>query len=233
MPVTALARRFRQDVSVDGVTWLQLMGVNDFNPSINPNIVDASNYDGGGWTGSEVVMQDWNTVTKFLRQPSAGVYPPSQELIRATQGLFGASARLYTRWYDRLGAPEAWSGLAIPSWQPSKTGTADLNEVTATLKGDGPLTPIANPYAAAAVPTITSALPSGQATGGLVTILGSGFVGTVVTTGVKFNAVNATSWTVVSDSCIVAVLPAGSAGSTPLIVTNAAGSSASFPYTHG
>jgi hypothetical protein len=78
---------------------------------------------------------------------------------------------------------------------------------------------------------ILSATPSGVGAAGQVQISGSAFTGTVVTTGVKFGGVNATSWIVVSDNTIVAVMPAGSAGSAPIIVTNAAGASSSFPYT--
>lgn len=84
---------------------------------------------------------------------------------------------------------------------------------------------------AAAVATILAATPSGAGAGALVTIAGSRFAGTSGAAGVKFGAVNATSYTVVSDSTIVAVVPAGSAGSAPIIVTNGAGASTAFPYT--
>jgi hypothetical protein len=69
--------------------------------------------------------------------------------------------------------------------------------------------------------------------GGQVQITGNGFTGTVVTSGVKFNAINATSWIVVSDSLIIAVMPTGTAGSAPIIVTNTAGASNALPYTRG
>lgn len=83
------------------------------------------------------------------------------------------------------------------------------------------------------VPVITSVLPSGASVGQSVQIKGSRFTGTVSTTGVKFGGVNATSFTVIDDQTIVAVVPAGSAGSAPVIVTNASGASAAFPYTRG
>jgi len=96
------------------------------------------------------------------------------------------------------------------------------------------LTVITNPGVAAVVPVILSALPSSVAAAGLVTITGSGFTGTVATSGVKFNSVNATSWSVVSDSVIVAVMPTGSAGVGNILVTNAVGpSTPAFAYTRG
>jgi hypothetical protein len=69
--------------------------------------------------------------------------------------------------------------------------------------------------------------------GNQVTITGNGFTGTVATTGVKFGATNATSWTVVSDSLIVAIMPTGTAGAANVTVTNANGTSNSLAYTRG
>jgi hypothetical protein len=151
----------------------------------------------------------------------------------AAQLQFGDLARANVRWYDRNGAPEAFSGLAVVGYSASKTGVADLDEVTITLTGDGALTAIANPYAAAAVPVVLAASPTAVATAGIVNITGTGFIGTVPTTGVKFGGVNATSWIVVSDNTIVAVMPAGSAGAANIVVTNAAGASSAFNYTRG
>jgi hypothetical protein len=50
---------------------------------------------------------------------------------------------------------------------------------------------------------------------------------------VKFGATNATSWLVVSDSLIVAVMPAGTAGAANITVTNSAGTSPAFTYVRG
>lgn len=109
-------------------------------------------------------------------------------------------------------------------------GTADGNIAQSTVQLPVIGTPV---FAAApgAVPVIVSATPSGAAAGAIVTIRGVGFTGTVPTTGVKFAAVNATSWSVTDDGTIVAVVPAGSAGSAPITVTNATGASTAFPYT--
>jgi hypothetical protein len=230
---TALARRFKVDVSADGTTWIPLKGINDLNPSISPTNQSADDYDSNGWASFEKTMQTWTLVAKALRKTTAGVFDAGQELVRAAQVQWADAARVYVRWYDRNGAPEAWSGTALVGWVPSKTGVADLDEVTITLSGDGVLTAISNPYAAAAVPVVTAATPSGVAAAGQVQIKGSGFTGTIATTGVKFGATNATSWVVVSDQLIVAVMPTGSAGAANITVTNAAGTSAAFSYTRG
>jgi len=230
---TALARRFRIDVSADGTTWLQLKGVTDFNPQISPNKQDSSTYDSNGWGASEITMNSWSVDITVLRQTTAGVFDPAQELVRARVAQFGDAARIYVRWYDNSGAAEAFSGRGIVEWNRSKTGVTDLDEAKATITGDGVLSTIANPFTASAAPVVTAATPNAQVTGKTISISGQGFTGTVPTTGVKVGGVNATDWTVVSDSLIVAVVPAGTAGSAPIIVTNATGASNALPYTRG
>jgi hypothetical protein len=232
--VNLLARGYRFEVSADGSTnWLKLGGLNDLNPSITPDKQDSSNYDSDGWAASEITMQSWQVQAKANRQATGGVEDAAVALVRARVGQFGDAARVYVRWYRTDGIDEAWQGRAIVEMTPSKTGVADLNELSFTFTGDGVLSTIANPYAPTAVPSILSASPSGVAAGGQVTISGSGFTGTIATSGVKFGATNATSWVVVSDQTIVAVMPAGTAGSAAIVVTNATGASAAFPYTRG
>lgn len=86
---------------------------------------------------------------------------------------------------------------------------------------------------AGATPTILAAIPSGAAAGALVTIAGSRFTGVTGVTGVKFAAVNASSYVVLADGTIVATVPAGTAGAAAITVTNGAGASAAFAYTRG
>lgn len=232
---TALARRFKVDLSTIAAptTWVNLKGMNDLNPAISPTLVGADDYDSNGFSSFEKTMQGWVVTAKCRRATSAGVFDPAQELARAAQLQFGDTARLNVRWYDRNGAPEAYSGVALVGYTASKTGVADLDEVTITLTGDGVLAQITNPWNAAAIPVLLSATPSAVAVGGQVQITGTGFTGTVPTTGVKFGATNATSWIVVSDNLIVAVMPAGSAGAANVVVTNAAGASTALSYTRG
>lgn len=230
-----LARDTRVDVSTDGSTWVKLGAIQDFAPAENPTNQAADVYDTNGANSFEKTMYGWKTVVKFFRPTTANVpSDPGQAIVEATRFQFGTAARVYIRWYNKYGYTSGnYSGLALVDWQQSKTGVADVAEITATFTGDGALTPITNPYASAAVPVITSATPSAQTVGKQVSISGNGFVGTVATTGVTFGGTNASSWTVVSDNLIVAVVPTGTAGSAAIVVTNAQGASASFAYTRG
>jgi hypothetical protein len=78
------------------------------------------------------------------------------------------------------------------------------------------------------VPIISTVLPSGAAAGELVTITGSGFTGA---TSVTVGGTEVADFTVINDGYIVASLPAGAAGSAPVIVTNAQGASTAKAYT--
>lgn len=224
---TALARRFKVDVSTVAAptSWVNLKGINDLNPAISPTLVGSDDYDSNGFSSFEKTMQGWVLTIKALRKTVAGVFDAGQELVRAAQLGFGDAARVNVRWYDRNGAPEAFSGLAVVGYSASKTGVADLDEVTITLTGDGILSAISNPWNVAAIPVITGITPSGKAAGGAVAIQGANFTGTVPTTGVKFAGTNATSFDVINDNLITAVLPAGSGGLITVLVTNAAGGS--------
>ena len=101
-----------------------------------------------------------------------------------------------------------------------------------SLTGKGRVLDIANPFAGwdVSVPTISAVSPASATAGKLVTITGTGFLGATI---VKFGAVNATEFSVVNGSTILAVMPAGSAGSAPVQVTTPGGVSANFPYTRG
>jgi hypothetical protein len=239
MAVNDLARRIRVDLTATTTTgldgaWTQLKGIVDLNFPITPTKVDATSYDSNGGKDVDVTLNEFSGSVKCNRQSNAGVQDPGQLLLTGCVNKFAPNNYLYVRWYDKDGKPEpSFYGQAIVEQAQSKTGVADLDEDQFTFTGKGLAIAIANPFAAAAVPVILAATPSGASVGQQVVISGQGFTGTVATTGVKFNAVNATSWVVLSDTTIVAIMPAGSAGVGNIVVTNAAGASASFPYTRG
>ncbi|MET8677984.1 IPT/TIG domain-containing protein [Streptomyces sp. NPDC004647] len=85
-------------------------------------------------------------------------------------------------------------------------------------------------YITAPAPVIAAVVPpTGPSTGGnLVTITGTGFTGA---TSVNFGGNPATSYTVVSDSLIIAIAPAG-VGTVQVTVTTPNGTSNSFPYIY-
>lgn len=233
---TALARKFRVEVTTDLTLaggWTQLNGISALKPSIDPNMVETSAYDTDGWDSFEITGNAWGLTTTFFRRTVSGVYDPAQELLRACQGQFGDSARVGVRWFDKDGGPEAYQGVAIVKWERAQDGVKDVDSATVTLSGDGVLTTISNPGTADVAPVLVSAAPSGAAAGELVRINGTGFTGVTGAASVKFGATNAADYEVVSDSVIVASMPAGTAGSAAIVVTNGVGASNSLAYTRG
>lgn len=238
--VNALARKFGVQVTSDLTLaggWVNLNGIADLDPEIAANLEDASAYDTTGWSTSEITMQSWTlSATVFRRYAAGNVYDAGQELVRAAVGQFATSARVGVRWFDKNGGPEAYSGVAVVSWKRSNTAVKNVEQAQITFTGtDIPLNlNISNPYTAALVPVITSVTPANQAVTQSVAIYGANFTGTVATTGVKFGGTNATSFTVQNDSLITAVVPAGSAGTVTVLVTNATGpSTATNNYVRG
>jgi hypothetical protein len=233
---TALARKFRVDVTSDltlAAGFIELKGISALKPTVDPNSVDTSSYDTNGWDSFEITSNAWGLTTTFWRRTASGIYDPGQELVRACVGKFGDAARVGVRWYDRNGGPEAYQGVAIVKWERANDGVKDVDAATVTLQGDGVRYDIANPGVADAAPLLVSATPDGAAAGAQLSIYGAGFTGVTGAAGVKIGGTNATSYVVVSDSVIVAVMPAGSAGSAAIVVTNGVGASNSLAYTRG
>ena len=79
-------------------------------------------------------------------------------------------------------------------------------------------------------PDIDFLQPAGAAAAALVTIYGAGFTGT---TAIAFGAVPVTQWVEVSDTELVATVPAGAAGVVLVTVTNAIGVSSPVSYGRG
>lgn len=224
---TALASRFRVDLTEDLTLaggWTQLVGMNDLKPNVAQNLVETSSYDNDGWESYEKTFQGWSLVATCWMRTVTGLIHPSLQLLVDRELAWGDGCRIGVRWYDKNGVPEAFQGVAVVQTERGNTGVKDPETKTFTLQGDGILTPISNPGVAAAVPVVTSVSPSsGDELGGdMVTISGSGFTGA---SSVTFDAAAVTDYTVVSDSTIVAVTPAGSVGSADVVVTNTTGPS--------
>ena len=156
--------------------------------------------------------------------PNSGPQTGGSPLTLTGTGLTGATA-------VRFGAVPATSFTVVSDTQitattPPGTGTVQVTAVTPGGTSNGvPFT-----YTTAPVPALTSLAPnSGPQSGGTtVTLTGTGLstAGTV-----RFGAVPATSLTVVSDTHITAVAPAGS-GTVQVTATTPGGTSNAIAYTY-
>lgn len=229
-------------------TWTVIGAVKNsqFQPDA-PNWVSDTKQSGKGFESSTKTGATWSGTLTVGRNPTLAdptQYDPAQEFIRTHSiGVFGPGNTIQVRVseYDPndpngLVSPrvEAYTGFCGVSWVPQGGDMLAEDDVQITLTGQDALSIITHPYpAAATVPVISAVSPNTgllAAGGGGFEILGHGFTGTVVTTGVKFGGTNATSWTVISDSKIIGVYPAHAAGSgVVVLVTNATGPSVGGP----
>lgn len=222
-------------------TWQPVRRMSGLNPQWTPATQEAQTYDDLGSENSEVT--GWSWVLAFIaqvnRSVTTGLYLEEIEALLARVGRAsakGEGAVIEVRWYHKpesgaANPTDAFQGAATVGISRQQTGAEGaIEQIAFTLTGKGPAEQIANPFTgwAASTPVVTSVLPGGEGTGEQVTITGSNLLGA---TSVKFGAVEATDFTIVSATTIVATLPAGSAGSAPVTVVTPGGTSAARAYS--
>ena len=241
---STLGRSFEYGIDVNLGTyavpsWQPVRRISGWSPSFPPVTGDLSTYDdrgapnegvtGRGFTGSFTVQAN--------RSQSTGLYLPELEAIFAASRAILDGATLDIRFYHKpdVGAAHpADAGRITVRVEAARQNTdnASAEVWSVTLTGKGRVLDIANPFQGwdVSVPKISAVSPAAATAGKLVTITGTGFLGATL---VKFGAVNAAEFSVVGGSTILAVMPAGAAGSAPVQVTTPGGVSATFAYTRG
>lgn len=235
-------RKWYLDINTGSVavpSWVGVFGLNEFKPNIEPTLQDDSDFDSGGYKSSTVTALAWALETKLSRKTIADsptAYDPGQEALRLASEQMGTGNRVHVRWYEMTpNGPraEAYEGFAAVSWTPDGGSMDALETVTVTMTGQGKRTAITHPEGATVVPTITTLTPNAAlvAGGNLIMIAGTGFS---AATDVKVGGVSvaASDWEVASDTKLALKAPAKTAGAQPVIVTNAAGNSASSNLTY-
>ena len=246
---TTLGKSYEYGIDIDtaypGTTpaWQFVRRIADFVPNVTPKTQDAQTYDDFGSSNADKTGEDWGAGFSVLgnRSATTGQFLPEvQAIMNATRpSSKGEAAVVHVRYYHKpeSGTPDpsdAYEGYATVAVTRANAGAdGAVERLNVTLTGKGPRTEITNPFTgwSATVPTLSTALPSGAAAGAQVTIKGTGFSAVSGAAGVKFGATNATSYTVVDPTTIVAIVPTGTAGSAPIIVTSTAGASTALPYT--
>jgi hypothetical protein len=232
--ITDLARRYRVDVNMGTFAspdWQQLYGIEKIKPVFTPTRKSDDTVDDAGADRLLVTGYKWGLELDLKhRTASDGVtWNAVQEKLRAaSEATSTTAAEVQIRYYDRSGrSGDNASGWVTVDWDPKGGGNQDDDLVTVKLNGQGPKTALTNPLADL-TPIVSALSPAtGPTAGGtLVAITGTNFTGVTGATGVKFGTNNATSYVVLDSTRIVAVAPAGTAGSKDVTVTNSTGTSA-------
>lgn len=234
--VTDLSRNHRIDVNIaadPSTNYQEVPGQEDMKLAEDPRIEADEMYNGNG------AMRETNTgyayryelklaystnlagtaldpIHSFLRQRFKGLRTQ-----RAEQLEFGA--RVYHReGFDDEHCQEG--RVYVKSWVVS--GGTGRKTVDVVLQGQGEVVDIDNPLGTA-LPGILGLSPAtgDEAGGELISIYGEKFTGVTGAAGVKFGATNATSYVFINDGWIVAIAPAGTAGTVQVKVTTPAGES--------
>ncbi|WP_330228880.1 IPT/TIG domain-containing protein [Nocardia sp. NBC_00508] len=154
--------------------------------------------------------------------PTSGPQPGGNSVVITGSGFSGVGP-LTVRFGSVATTFTIDSDTRITATAPAGTGTVPVT-VTALLGG----TSNALPYTYVAVPFLTSISPAQGPAETTVTVNGSGLSGA---TGVNFGSTPATSFTVVSETEITAVVPLGT-GIVPVTVTSPVGTSNALPYIY-
>lgn len=223
--------------------WQSVRRASGFAPTFPRIDSDVATNDDEGDPNVDVSGRGFNASLNVQgnRNLDSGLYLPELQLLLEAARQKGEAAVVDIRWYHKpaVGKPNPTRAGRVSCTVDATLGNTGVtgSEVHAiTLTGKGGQEPIANPYVGNAAgtvkPALRSASPTGQTAGKQVTIIGSGFSGA---TAVKFGAVaaGAGTFTVVNDSQIIVAVPAASAGSAPITVTNPIGESDPLPYTRG
>lgn len=217
--------------------WQPFRRISGFTPSYPPTTADVTTYDDRGASNNEITGRGFACAftAQANRNPSTGLYLPEIESIIAAGKAKGEGAVRDIRFYHKpdIGAAhpnEAGRAQVTVDVSRQNTGNSETEVYSVSLTGKGEHEPIVNPFTgwATTAPVLATVTPAGLGTGGLVIINGSGLLGATV---VKFGTPNATSFQVISNAAIAAVLPSGSAGQVAITVTTPGGVSAPLNYT--
>ncbi|WP_431892655.1 phage tail tube protein [Micromonospora haikouensis] len=226
--VTALARRFAVEVDVNPsgtADWQPLLGIEELKPTFTPRREDDEAYEDDGANRQAITGSAWGLELKLIHRAGAdGVTMNAvQEHLRVkSEAADALTGEAHVRWFDRSGTGEAWDGRCLVDWVPD--GGKGRDTVSVKLNGQGARVAITNPNASP-LPVVAALAPTGGGTAGgtLVEIRGRRFTGA---TAVTFGGTAATSFRVVSDTLIIAISPAKTAGSVDVLVTTPGGTSA-------
>lgn len=242
---TTLGKSFEHGLDInlgtyDAPVWQAFRRISGWAPAFARVTSDVTTYDDLGDTNEDVTGRTFSAAFTAQGNRSAVTGKLLRELdrvIRASRAK-GEEAILDVRFYHKPenGTPDPDdAGRAFVTVEATRqnTGNSESEVYSISLTGKGPYEPIVNPFTGwgATAPVIATVGPEGAKGGDQVIINGSGFTGaSKVTIGGGSTSV---VFSVISPATIAAVMPAGSAGNVPVVVTTPGGASAAFTYARG
>ena len=212
-------------ISKDGFKW----SASESDKVAEPPLGSATNSSVPGMGNYDLGFTVWRQFD------AAGGFDAAGDVVFNAVKVKNTGLWCYARKTDKLAATAWATSDEIFLGAYVVTDTPKSAQVTGYIKYDIPLmTQMGYPFisagGSAGVPIVASALPTAQTVGKSLLIKGVRFTGTTACT---VGGVAVTNFTVIDDVTLAVTVPAGSAGPAAIIVTNASGAGASFPYTRG
>lgn len=236
--VTSLARSHQLDIDTaayPAVGYEQLMGIEDLKLIEELRVEEDEMYDDGGALRETNTGYSWRLEGKLAYSTNldGSAVDPVHAFLRNQFKKHRTGrierAEFGVRFYNRDGLDDLHNcegRVYVKSW--TMPGGKGRDAIDIVLQGQGQLADIVNPLASL-VPAVTGlSQTTGPAAGGnLVTVYGQHFKpgGVPSVIDVDFGANPADDFEVISDGLLVALVPAGSAGTVAVRVTTDAGQS--------
>jgi len=166
---------------------------------------------------------------EVVRGDNGEFQPFLQDLLDASKEV-GALNRRRIQAFDALGADYAFQSDFTIEHARANTGWDDASFFTITAEQYTPTEWITNPVLVGNVPANLAVSPATAAGGATVYIQGENLADVTGAASVKFGVTNATSYTVISDTLISAVVPGTGAADLPITVTNPDGAGEPIPF---
>lgn len=148
-----LARRWALDVRPLGgeedAPFTRVRGINSFQPGLDPNMEDTTDFDNDGWTSQEKTMQGWSLSIGFIEKVGTDTLAqqdPGQAILEQASDKYGADSMVEALWFERDG-DLAYQGIASVQYEPQGGSPTDLSTVNVTLQGNGARTRADHPDA--------------------------------------------------------------------------------------
>jgi hypothetical protein len=200
-----------------------------------PIEVKRENYGNKGRDATQKIGDNWvlSFDVEAVRDATGAIAQPwLVNLLNVAKAKGSANfvdAQLFDAKDPALGATQGSYSVSVADLA---TGFADKHAYKFTLKSNGIVADIVSPIAGDGLPTMESALPTAQIESKNIVVKGYG-LGALVSATIGGVAVSSITQISGQDNVVVLEVPAGVAGSAPIIVVNAAGASAALAYTRG
>lgn len=214
-----------------GEAWVNVPDITALNPTPQPQSRNRSTYAAKGQPKPFTFARGMQvSVNVEVVRNALGEYQEELQYLLDKSFLLGDDNKIEARVFDVLGADYAFEAEYTVEHSRPNTGDTDAGFFGFTFTATSTPEKIANP-SEDLDPGIISASPaSGAAATEVITLHGRNFTGA---TGVTIGGTAGTGLDVIDDRTLQFTVPAGSAGSAPIIVTTPEGPSAALPYTRG